>query len=344
VHGTTILGLVLALASTILISLSYLREHGAVAGLPPLSLRRPLHSAKLLLANRSWLVGFGMESGGFVLYVVALALAPLALVQSVAAGGVGILAVASAHFAHRRLTRREATGAACAVTGLGLLALSLSGGDARDAPGELGPIVLWLAATAGVAVLVFTSGRKFLGRGVADGIAGGLFFAAGDICTKVTTEGGGRLMFVVPLILGYLLGTSLLQIGYQSGAALTVAGLATLFTNAIPIAAGTVVLREDVPTGTLGAIRIAAFAAVTVGAILLAKPEPPRQPPPRADVAKLSSTAVRQRALRRDIAPEDTGASGFPGSRGTRATERSARSGSDSCIGKKAGSSGPMVS
>jgi hypothetical protein len=273
VDPTKILGLILALASTILVSLSYLREHSAVAGLPPLSLRRPLMSATLLLRSRSWLLGFGMESGGFALYIAALALAPLALVQSVAAGGVGVLAVASARIAHRRLTRREVLGASSAVIGLVLLAVSLGGGDARDAPGELGPIVLWLAVTAGVGIVAFTSGRAFLQRGVGDGIAGGLFFAAGDICTKVTTEGGGRLLFAIPLIAGYLLGTSLLQVGYQSGAALTVAGLATLFTNAIPIAAGTFVLHETVPTGILGVVRVLAFFAVTAGAILLARPE-----------------------------------------------------------------------
>jgi hypothetical protein len=35
----------------------------------------------------------------------------------------------------------------------------------------------------------------------------------------------------VTLIIGYTLGTSLLQLGYQRGAALTVAGLATLCTG-----------------------------------------------------------------------------------------------------------------
>jgi len=84
---------------------------------------------------------------------------------------------------------------------------------------------------------------------------------------------------VIPLICGYLLGTSLLQIGYQSGAALTVAGLATLLTNAVPIAAGTVVLGEHLPSGGLGVVRALAFAAVTIGAILLARPEPAK---PRA--------------------------------------------------------------
>ena len=64
--------------------------------LPALSLRRPLGSLRLLLLNRAWLAAFAMESSGFALYVTAVALAPLALVQSVAAGGIGVLAVATA--------------------------------------------------------------------------------------------------------------------------------------------------------------------------------------------------------------------------------------------------------
>jgi len=271
-HTTTVAGLGLALGSTVLISLAYLREHGAAAALPQLSLRRPLRSVGLLLSDRPWLVGFVMETGGFGLYAAALALAPLALVQSVAAGGVGVLAFATARFERRRLSGREIAGAVVAVAGLACLGVSLAGGDARDAHGAIIPIALWLGATAGAAVLVMATGRGLFQRGVADGIAGGLFFAAGDICTKLATEGGIRTLFVIPLILGYLLGTSLLQIGYQRGAALTVAGVATLLTNAIPIAAGTVVLGEPLPTGALGAVRALAFAAVTVGAILLARP------------------------------------------------------------------------
>jgi hypothetical protein len=277
----TATGLVLALGSTTLTSISYLREHDAAAVLPALSLRRPMHSAKLLAGSRAWVRGFVMESSGFGLYVVALALAPLALVQSVVAGGVGILALATARLAHRPLTHRELAGASLAFLGLALLAVSLSGGDARDMNGALGPIVLWLAITAGASVLIFVSDKAFLRRGVGAGIAGGLFFAIGDISTKVATEGGARLGFVIPLIAGYLLGTSLLQIGYQSGSALTVAGLATLFTNAVPIAAGTVVLGEQVPNGALGVMRVVAFVAVTAGAVVLARPEEPRTPTTR---------------------------------------------------------------
>jgi len=274
-HAQTAVALVLALASTTLVSLAYLREHAAVADLPSLSLRRPLQSIRLLLASREWLAGFAMESSGFVMYVAALALAPLALVQSVAAGGIGILAVASARVARRRLTRRESLGAGVSVVGLLFLSLSLIGGADQSAHGSLVEIGLWLGATCAAAALTLTVGRAFLGAAAANGIAGGLLFSCGDISTKVATQGGGRAAFAVAAIFGYVLGTSLLQIGYQRGAALTIAGIATLLTNALPIAAGPVLLNESLPEGGLGALRIIAFATVIAGAVLLARPQSP---------------------------------------------------------------------
>lgn len=267
----TVLGLVLAAVSTTLVNLAYLREHDAASGLPPLSLRRPVQSAGLLLRDRAWLVGFAMETGGFLVYAAALALTSLALVQSIGAGGIGVLAFVSARLARRRLGRRQLTGVGASVLGLVLLSVSLTGGSAENPHGSLVPIVIWLAACAGAALAVLAA-RPRLGAAVADGIAGGLLFAVGDVSTKVLTQGGARLAFAIPLVAGYAAGTMLLQVGYQSGAALTVAGLATLLTNAVPIAAGTVVLNEDVPGGALGVLRVLAFGAVTLGAVLIARP------------------------------------------------------------------------
>jgi drug/metabolite transporter (DMT)-like permease len=272
-HLKTALALVLALASTTFVSLAYLREHAAVGGLPELSLRRPVRSVRLLIASRAWLAGFAMETTGFVMYVAALALAPLALVQSVAAGGIGILAVASARVSRRSLTPRESLGAGVSVAGLLFLSLSLIGGADHSSHGSLVQIGLWLGGTCAAAALVLTVGRAFFGAAAASGIAGGLLFSCGDIATKVATQGGGRVAFALAAIFGYVLGTSLLQIGYQRGAALTIAGIATLLTNALPIAAGPVLLNENLPTGGLGALRIAAFATVIAGAVLLARPQ-----------------------------------------------------------------------
>jgi hypothetical protein len=269
-------GLLLAFASAVVINLAYLQEHRAAAALPALSIRRPLQSIRLLLGDRSWLIGFAMESVGFLLYVAALALAPLSLVQSIAAGGIGVLAFASARLAKRRLARVEIAGVLLSVLGLAALAVSLVGGKAKEGGGEIGPILLWLGVTAAVAVVFVVVGRRRWGAAVANGVAGGLFFSIGDISTKLATQGGARTAFAVLLLLGYFAGTGLLQLGYQAGAALTVAGLATLLTNALPIAAGMVVLDEPVPTGWLGAIRLVAFAAVVIGGVLLARLQPVR--------------------------------------------------------------------
>jgi hypothetical protein len=226
-----------------------------------------------LLADRSWLFGFALETAGFLLYAAALGLASLALVQSISAGGIGVLAYVSAQISGRRLARRELTGVIVSVLGLLALGVSLAGGSSEGGNGSTVTILLWLGATGALALLVVLVGNRLLGIAAANGVAGGLFFSIGDISTKIATQGGVRIAFLVTLILGYTLGTALLQIGYQAGGALTVAGLATLLTNALPIAAGTIVLDEPVPSGAFGGLRVLAFAAVTVGAFLLARPD-----------------------------------------------------------------------
>jgi hypothetical protein len=275
VTGGTVAALCLAAVSTTLTNFGYLQEHDAAAKLPVLSMRRPLHSARLLLGDHSWLRGFSLETGGFLFYAGALALAPLALVQSIAAGGIGVLAFVSSRMTGRGLGSRRLTGVLLSTLGLLALAVSLSKGGTEGVHGTSVGILVWLGVTAVVALAVLTTGRRFGSPAVAQGIAGGLLFSIGDISTKLATEGGVRTAFIATLILGYLLGTSLIQMGYQHGNALTVAGLATLLTNAVPIVFGTVVLKEPVPPGIWGPLRILAYVAVSAGAILLATPDRP---------------------------------------------------------------------
>jgi hypothetical protein len=275
VDGHTAIALPVALASTTLTNLAYLQEHDAAASLPALSLRRPLHSAALLLREQSWLKGFALEGVGFALYVLALALAPLTLVQSVSAGGIGILAFLASRLSGLQLLPHEVVGVAVSVLGLVLLGVSLAGATGEGSGGSTLEIVLWLAATAAAAVIAIVLARASASLAAAYGVAGGLLFSIGDISTKVATQGGARTAFAVTVVAGYLGGTALLQLGYQRGDALTVAGLATLFTNALPIAAGSIVLGEPTPSGALGVVRSLAFGAVTLGAILLSRAREP---------------------------------------------------------------------
>ena len=262
-NAETAIAIGLAAASTKLTNLAYQREHDAAASLPVLSMRRPLHSLHLLVTSRGWLVGFGMETSGFLLYAAALALASLALVQSIAAGGIGVLAYVGERVSGRRLKPRQLVGVALSVGGLVALGVTLAKSSGQGGQGSIVGILLWLGGTAALAGITLLIGRWTGAIAISEGVAGGLFFSIGDFSTKLATQGGARTAFIITLIAGYTLGTSLLRLGYQRGGALTVAGLATLITNALPIAAGTIVLHEPIPAGVWGVLRIIAFAAVT---------------------------------------------------------------------------------
>jgi hypothetical protein len=79
-----------------------------------------------------------------------------------------------------------------------------------------------------------------------------------------------NIAFLACLIVFYATGTAVLQAGFQRGSPLTIAGLATLLTNALPIAAGMLVFHEPSPGGWIGATRIIAFAAVIITVWLVA--------------------------------------------------------------------------
>lgn len=266
-------GLALALVSAGALNWSYIAQHGVAAKLPPLTLRRPAHSLRLLFTNLRWFVGFAVGIVGWALYVAALALAPLSLVQAVAAGGIGLLALLVWRTTGVALARREWTGVACAVAGLVLLAASLAGQRSGGTQGSAVAVAAWLVVSVIVAGLAAGPAARVLAPGAGLGVAAGVLYAAGDVGTKAAVGGGVRVLFILPVLACHGLAFVALQLGFQRGGALATAGVATLFTNALPIVAGVALYREPLPGGALGVLRVLAFAAVIAGAAVLARGE-----------------------------------------------------------------------
>lgn len=255
------LGLLLAVISTVAINGGYSLQHGAAASLPPLSLRQPIRSLRALFGQRRWLVGFLGGIGGWVLYVAALRIAPLSLVQAAAAGGIGVLALGGG-----RLTRSETLGVAAAVAGLVLLAASL-GSHTTSSHGSARAVALWMGVSvvaAGVVAFSFPAG-------VGLGTAAGVLYAAGDVGTKAAVVGGPRLWFVPALLVCHGLAFVALQLGFQRGRRLATAGTAVLWTNALPIVAGMALFHESLPSGWRGTLRVAAFVLVLGAAFALGR-------------------------------------------------------------------------
>ena len=276
-------GLVLALVSATAINWGYLLMHQAASALPPLSLRHPIRSIRALFTVPRWLIGFLAGVVGWVFYVVALKLAPLSLVQAASAGGIGVLALLVARTTHaplvapRVLGRRDGDDRARAARPVADRAHGFRRARARpwrSGSGSSSPAV--------AAALVAGPGSKLLASGAGLGAAAGIMYAAGDVGTKAAVFGGWRFLFVPVLLACHGAGFVALQFGFQRGGALATAGVATVLTNALPIVAGTLLFSEGIPSGAAGVARIGAFAAVVVGAALLAQadsePEPTAVP------------------------------------------------------------------
>ena len=105
-----------------------------------------------------------------------------------------------------------------------------------------------------------------------------MLYAAGDVGTKAAVSGGGRLLFVPAILACHGLAFVCMQLAFQRGGRLATAGLAVLWTNALPILAGTLLFAESIPGGWRGSACIDAFALVLVGAVALSRqvesPEP----------------------------------------------------------------------
>ena len=277
------LGLTLAFVSAIAVNWAYSREHDAAATMPRFSPRRPLKFLSLLLGDRRWVTAFATETAGWLIYVAALRLAPISLVQAVCASGIAFLALASAHGHPRALAHHEQLAVAIAVGGLVLLALSLVDTHQSDHVPSWSAALLWLGASSASAAALALLGAG-LARASALGLAAGLLFAGGDISAKLVVYGGTWLLAALALVVCYALGTSVLQGSFQHGDALTGAGLATLATNVVPIAAGFAVFGEDLPPGLKGALQLTAFAALVASAVLLARGALPEPSPTKRDL------------------------------------------------------------
>jgi hypothetical protein len=227
-------------------------------------LRRPLQSLALLFRSGRWAVGFFAGIGGWVLYVAALRLAPLSLVQAASAGGIVVLALGGA-----RLRRSERIGVGAALGGLVLLALSV-GSHPPTAHGGVVPVAIWVGASVAAAGVL----AAWRSSAAALGAAAGVLYAAGDVATKAAVAGGARLAFAPVLLACHGLAFVCLQLAFQRGSRLSSAGLAVLWTNALPIVAGTVLFSEALPGGVRGGLRVAAFALVLVGGVALSRRAP----------------------------------------------------------------------
>ena len=232
------------------------------------------------LRDPMWIGGLGVQTAGWVCYVIAVSRAPVSMVAVMGQGGIALFVVASVVVLGERASPREWAGIAAIVFGMLMLTLSLNGGDTEGAfePATLliFTVLLTLAGLAPMAV------ARLNASGTAAAIFSGVAFGLGALFTKaMTLEFGGdaatlalRLLsnpYVYGVVVANIVGIVMLQNSFHSARAIIAMPLSGALSNIVPIVGGIVVFGERLPAGsTAAAMRVGAFVLTIAAGALLA--------------------------------------------------------------------------
>jgi hypothetical protein len=90
------IGIACAVAAALGVNIAMLCKHRGAVAVPDVQITRPFRSAVSLFRSRWWAIGFAVAAAAWALHVVALAFAPLSLVETVISGSIVLLCVSRA--------------------------------------------------------------------------------------------------------------------------------------------------------------------------------------------------------------------------------------------------------
>ena len=272
----------IAVASALLFNHAVYRMKICVEVLPKIEMKLSWDVVKAFITNRPWLSAQIENIAGFVLYAVALSIAPVSIVEPITAAGIALLVYLAIRQLGEKVRPRDYVAIGMAILGVILISLSLGRGVPEATPNYH---LFWVFAVVilGVAVAapLLTGGKSTNVRVVALGLSGGLLDGIASVYTRLVMINWGHdwksvSIFLIVCLLAYIAAFIILQAGLQRGKAIVVAPVYNGFMELVPIVVGIVALNESLPKVNgktdifLTAIRILAFALILVGTVMLA--------------------------------------------------------------------------
>ena len=239
-------------------------------------------SAKSLFANKWFAIGWGVAVFAWVLHVVAMAVAPLSVVQAVLSTGVVMLAVLAEKVFGFKVGRRQRVGVGLTALGLVLLVVTLPHAPGSHSSFSVPAMIAFEAGMLALGALLI-SGKR-LGapdhhHGVLLGAAAGILFGVSDVVdqgahrprrrsSRSSPRRGCAVTIVASVIAFYASAR-----GLQDGEAVPVIAATSTAANVSGIAGGIIVFGDPMPGDALGIIvQIVAFALVIIAAVLVPPP------------------------------------------------------------------------
>nr|WP_237556016.1 hypothetical protein [Streptomyces sp. SID5914] len=308
-------GVTAALLANVLYSTGFVLQKRALADLPALSTRRPVHVVRQLIGSPLWLGGSLALALAFAAQLAAYRTLPLAAAQGVFVSGLVLLLLLSSAVLGERPSGRERRGAAVITLALLMVVASLHGDTETvghsASPGRL--LALCLPSLAGGLWLYLAAERRARRRhrhpttGVSYGVALGLLYGVSSLAVKGVSgllsaqDVAGMALGLVTSPYPYLLvftgiaGLVLSQTALQRCRASLIVPVCTTVSCVFGVTTGTYAFAEPLPHEPLRLLLRLGGTALAVCVLLML----PRHDPPPAD----RGPPKKARAHPRPIAP-----------------------------------------
>jgi drug/metabolite transporter (DMT)-like permease len=281
-HELTLqLGILLSLFCALATNVAFLLKHRGACAAPDVSLRHPVASAVGLFRSKWFTIGMLVALVAWTFHVLALALAPLSMVQAIIAGGLVFLTVLAERWFGFTVGTRQWAGVGLTALGLVLLAVTLPHHGGAHAGYSMAGMIAFESALLALGTFLVLS--KKLGshehHGVMLGTAAGILFGVSDVAIKALTgavgDGVTGLLspWLVTCIIASVIAFYASARGLQKGEAVPVITLTSAAANVTAISGGILVFGDPMPSDPVGIVlQSFAFVLVIVAAALTPAP------------------------------------------------------------------------
>jgi drug/metabolite transporter (DMT)-like permease len=276
------LGILLALLCALATNVGFLLKHRGACAAPDVSLRHPLRSAVGLFRSKWFAIGMLVALVAWLLHVMALAMAPLSVVQAVIAGGLVFLTVLAERWFGCSVGIRQWAGVGLTALGLVLLAVTLPTSGAGHAGYSMAGMTAFESALLALGTFLVLSRKlgSHAHHGVMLGTAAGILFGVSDVAIKaLTTSVGSDGLFglaspwLLTCVLASVIAFYASARGLQKGEAVPVITLTSAAANVSAISGGILVFGDPMPGSAIGIVlQSFAFVLVIVAAALTPAP------------------------------------------------------------------------
>lgn len=270
-----------AMVAALALNYAIYLEKKAVGKLPEVQFKHLGTTLKAFVTDKPWMAAQSVNIVGFALYSVALAFAPVSIVEPIIASGVVLLAYLAIKRLGEKPRRIDYVAMGMTVLGVALIGISLAEGLPKDKLNHGWEIPLFTVIIIGLAVvipLVMRGSQARLSVGL--GISVGLFFGIAAVYQRlvmlylvnISTHWHLFLVFLVACAATYAIAFVLLQAALQKGMAIIVAPVYNGLMELVPIIIGTMALNEAFPaSNVLKVVRLLAFALIMAGTVILSQ-------------------------------------------------------------------------